>query len=267
MLTVSVVGEVFDGRYRLQQRLGGQRDVGVFRADDLSLARSVVLRIAGPEAEPALARQARCLRSLQFDSSHVVSVLDEGMTPDGGRYIATNLIEGTSLDQLAATRGPLPADEAALIGLQLLDAALAARRVVPEGLNTVPASAIVDRDGLLRVTRFEDQTTVGPQDPACPMTATLLHELLTGVEPRAGESVADRGRSVPQGVTEVIDQTLAGTILTAEELRGRLSEARKRIPQAVPSPPPPLRLWHVVTAVIVLLAITVAVIAAVIFGG
>jgi len=257
---VSSVGDLVGGRYRLGKRLGGDEGIGVFAAEDLSLRRSVVLKIATPEAEPALRRQARCLTSLQFDTSNVVPVVDEGVTPDGGRYLVTALIEGTRLDTLATRRGPLDADEAASIGVQLLDAALAARRVVPDGLGTVPASAILDRDGLLRVTRFRDREADDAHDPTVVETATILHELLTGAAPYAGESVAEHGREVPHELAEVVDEALAGHIATAEEFRRRLADARRRLPQPVEPPPPPLRGWQVVVAVVVL-AVTILVIA------
>jgi hypothetical protein len=257
---VSNVGDLVGGRYRLGKRLGGEEGIGVFAAEDLSLRRDVVLKIATPEAEPALKRQARCLTSLQFDTSNVVPVVDEGVTPDGGRYLVTTLIDGTRLDTLATRRGPLDADEAASIGVQLLDAALAARRVVPDGLGTVPASAILDRDGLLRVTRFRDREADDPHDPTVAETAAILHELLTGVAPHAGESVADHGRDVPHELAEVVDAALAGQVATTEEFRRRLADARRRLPQPVEPAPPPLRGWQVVAAVVVL-AVTILVIA------
>ena len=142
----------------------------------------------------------------------------------------TTLIDGTRLDTLATRRGPLEPDEAAWIGVQLLDAALAARRVVPDGLGTVPASAILDRDGLLRVTRFRDREAGDAADPTLAETATIVHELLTGVAPVPGESISDHGREVPHELAEVIDAALAGQVATAEEFRRRLADARRRLP-------------------------------------
>ena len=93
---MSDVGDLMDGRYRLQRRLGD----GVFRAEDLSLARPVVVRVSGPEGAAALARLTSVLRTLQFATSHGVPVLDEGTTEEGGRYLVSPLVDGTPLSRV-----------------------------------------------------------------------------------------------------------------------------------------------------------------------
>lgn len=219
------VGDVVDGRYRLEGRLGD----GVFRAEDLSLGRAVAVRVAGPEGAAALARQASVLRSLQFATSHAVPVLDEGATADGGRYMVSPLVDGTPLSRMVPLGGrPVAAEAAASIGIALLEAAEAARRVVPAGDGAVPAAAILDRDRELRVTRF--LLDGGGDDDVCAAVGATLHRLLTGREPEWRESVRARGHPVPDALADVVDAALAGDLRAPAEMRRRLAAARRRLP-------------------------------------
>jgi hypothetical protein len=215
-----------DGRYRLERRLGD----GVFRAEDLSLARAVVVRVSGPEGADELARLASLLRSVQFATSHVVPVLDEGATADGGRYMVSQLVDGTPLSRLVAPGGrPIAADAAATLGEALLEAAEAARRVMPAGDEPVPAAAILDRDRELRVSRF---ILDGAGDGVCASVAATLHHLLTGREPEPGESVRARGYPVPDVLADVVDAALQGDLRAPAEMRRRLAAAKRRLPPA-----------------------------------
>ncbi len=224
---MSDVGDLMDGRYRLQRRLGD----GVFRAEDLSLARPVVVRVSGPEGAAALARLTSVLRSLQFATSHGVPVLDEGTTDEGGRYLVSPLVDGTPLSRVVPPGGrPIAADAAVTIGIALLEAAEAARRAVPEGAGAIPAAAILDRDRELRVTRFE--LDGGGEAAVCRAVGEVLHQLLTGREPEAGESVRARGYPVPDPLADVVDAALAGDLQTPAGMRHRLSTARRRLPRS-----------------------------------
>jgi hypothetical protein len=217
------VGDVVDGRYRLERRLGD----GVFRAEDLSLARGVVVRVSGPEGADELARLSSLLRSVQFATSHVVPVLDEGATADGGRYLVSSLVDGTPLSRLVVPGGrPIAADAAASIGEALLEAAEAASRVAPAGAEPVPAAAILDRDRELRVSRFILDGAGG----VCASVAATLHHLLTGREPEPGESVRARGYPVPDVLADVVDAALQGDLRAPAEMRRRLAAARRRMP-------------------------------------
>lgn len=222
---MTAVGDVVDGRYRLQRRLGD----GVFRAEDMSLARAVVVRVSGPEDAADLARLTSLLRSLQFATTHAAPVLDEGSTDEGGRYVVSALVEGTPLNRLVPLGGrPIAADAAAAIGVALLEAAEAARRAVPEGASAIPVSAILDRDRELRVTRFA--LDGGGEAAVCRAVGDVLHRLLTGREVEEGESVRARGHAVPDPLADVVDAALAGDIRTPGEMRRRLSAARRRLP-------------------------------------
>lgn len=219
------VGDVVDGRYRLGRRLGE----GVFQAEDLSLARDVAVRVSDAAGAAGLARLTSLLRSVQYATSHVVPALDEGMTDDGGRYLVSPLIDGVPVSRLVRPGGrPIAADAAASIGVALLEAAEAARRAVPEGEGAIPAAAILDRDREVRVTKFI-LDGAGDAD-VCRTIGVVLHHLLTGREPEAGESVRARGYPVADPLADVVDAALGGDLRSPAEMRRRLSAARRRMP-------------------------------------
>jgi hypothetical protein len=218
---VSQVGDIVEGRYRLERRMGD----GVFQAEDISLARKVVVRLSDPGGAEDLAWLATVLRSVQFATTYVAPVLDEGPTSDGGRYLVAPLIEGIPLDRLATARTPLGAERIASIGEGMLEAAQAARRVAP-GVGAVPASAILDRDNQIRVTRF---TRGGrSEEDVALAVAVWLHRLAAGVDPEPGVPVATH-RDVPAELADVIDAALAGDVHRIEKMRHRLALARRRL--------------------------------------
>ncbi len=258
------VGDLVDGRYKLERALGGTATMPVFVATDLALRRTVAIRVADAAGADALRRQAAVLRSLQFDTAHVVPVLDEGETPEGDAYLVTTLIEGTDVEHLVAQRGPLPAADVASIGVQLLDATLTARRV-DSGLGTLPASAVLGRDRSVRVTRFrpEPERSSGAGDVACVEAGRLMHELLTGAQPQPGRTVAGYGVTVPPEMARIVDDAVDGRIAEATAMRERLAEIARTLSAPVTPLPPtePPRRWHMWVAIGALVLAAAAIVA------
>jgi serine/threonine protein kinase len=120
---------VIAGRYRLEERLGRGGMGVVWRATDQLLGRSVAVKEL-PLDETLSAAQARRQRDrtlrearavAQLSHPHIVVVHD--VVEDGERpYIVMELIEGGSLADRLAQRGPVDAAEAARIGIALLGA-------------------------------------------------------------------------------------------------------------------------------------------------
>ena len=222
------LGDVVNGRYELVRRLGGG-DLGeVYVAYDRPLDRRVALRLVEPDdaaAGAVLVEDTRRMNAVQFNSLSVVAVLDQGLTPEGIRYVAMELVDGISLDQVVTRRAPLPAEEAIRYGTELLDACLAAGRQGEGRSQIVPATALVTPDGHVRVTRFATADGPGPEgaEPACAAVATIVHRLLTGREP-GPEGPDDE---IPAELDVVLGDALAGRIRTAGDLRSRLRAARQ----------------------------------------
>jgi serine/threonine protein kinase len=149
------VGQTVHGRYLLQERLGDGGTASVFRADDLELARTVAVKVYGPESEVSdgarRQREARALATLRHPA--VVTLFDAGLdtTPP---YLVLEFVDGETLASRIA-RGPLPAAETRLIGA-----------AAASGLAAAHQAGIVHRD-------IKPANIVIPSQPA-PVEARLL---------------------------------------------------------------------------------------------
>ncbi|MFD5476152.1 serine/threonine-protein kinase [Streptomyces hawaiiensis] len=120
---------VIAGRYRLEEKLGRGGMGVVWRATDQLLGRSVAVKEL-PHDESLSAAQARRQRDrtlrearavAQLSHPHIIVVHDV-VEDDVRPYIVMELIEGGSLADRLAQRGPVDAAEAARIGIALLGA-------------------------------------------------------------------------------------------------------------------------------------------------
>ena len=101
-----LIGRVFDGKYRLDQRLGGGGMGTVYRAMHLLIEREVAVKVlsqrfVGDEtAQQRFRREARA--SGRMAHPNAVMVNDFGTTDDGWLYIVMELLEGQTLRDLLA---------------------------------------------------------------------------------------------------------------------------------------------------------------------
>ncbi|WP_406355871.1 serine/threonine protein kinase [Streptomyces sp. NBC_01635] len=142
---------VIAGRYRLEARLGRGGMSVVWRATDQLLGRGVAVKeLALDETLSAAAarrqrdrtlREARALA--QLSHPHIIVVHD--VVEDGERpYIVLELIDGGSLADRIATRGPVDAVEAARIGVDLLGALRAAHAAGVLHRDLKPANVLLE---------------------------------------------------------------------------------------------------------------------------
>lgn len=131
-------GTVIDGRFRIVRLLasGGMGDVYV--AEQLSLARTVALKVLSGEAQLAPGAMARFRREAQLlsrvDHPSVVRVIDFGQTA-GAAFLVMDLVDGESLEERLTQVGAFPTQ-----------AALSLLRHVAEGLAAIHARGIVHGD-------------------------------------------------------------------------------------------------------------------------
>ncbi|MER5888379.1 protein kinase [Streptomyces sp. NPDC001941] len=134
------------GRYRVEDPLGRGGMGTVRRAYDELLGRSVAVKElhverAGADATDTILREARAVARVRHP--HVVVVHD--VVAEAGRpYLVMELVEGATLGELLASRGPLPVAEAAGTGLALAGALRAAHALGVFHRDLKPANVLVE---------------------------------------------------------------------------------------------------------------------------
>ncbi len=149
-----LLGSVIEGRYRLVERLGGGAVAEVFRAEDLSGAAAVAVKVwhasvLDTQAAGRFHRETKALLTLEHP--RIVAIRDYGML-EGSPYLVMELLHGEALETRLG-RGRLPADEALAIVRQLLEALAYAHEhnVVHRDLKPENVFLLADSEGALRV--------------------------------------------------------------------------------------------------------------------
>ncbi|MGW5210761.1 serine/threonine-protein kinase [Streptomyces sp. NPDC004051] len=143
---------VIAGRYRLEERLGRGGMSVVWRATDQLLGRDVAVKelpldetLSAAEARRQRDRTLREARALaQLSHPHIIVVHDV-VEDDERPYIVLELIDGGSLADRIAARGPVDAAEAARIGIDLLGALRGAHAAGVLHRDLKPANVLLER--------------------------------------------------------------------------------------------------------------------------
>jgi serine/threonine protein kinase len=106
--------------------------------------------------------------------------LDDVVVEDGVVYVATELADALTLDELIARHGPLPVRRVAQLGLQLLDALEAAHAAGLPHLDLRPACVLVTADGRARLAGIGLATLRTTPEAGPPTTAFLAPEQVRG---------------------------------------------------------------------------------------
>ncbi|MFD3487789.1 PASTA domain-containing protein [Streptomyces sp. NPDC058665] len=214
-----LVGQVLDGRYRVDARIAVGGMATVYRAVDTRLDRVLALKVM----HPALAtdsvfverfiREAKSVARLAHPN--VVGVFDQGA--EGAYvYLAMEYVEGCTLRDVLRERGALQ-PRAALDILEPMLAALgAAHRAGFIHRDIKPENVLIGDDGRVKVADFglvravgsvtntsgtilgtvsylaPEQIEYGTSDTRVDVYAcgVVLHEMLTGAKPHGGDTPA-----------------------------------------------------------------------------
>jgi serine/threonine-protein kinase len=156
-----LIGRVFDGKYRLDEKLGGGGMGTVYRATHMLIERPVAVKVlsqrfVGDEtAQQRFRREARASGRVQHPNA--VTVNDFGATDDGWLYIVMELLEGQTLRDLLAREAPLDPARAVSFMLQACGAVSAAHDAGLIHRDLKPANIFIEqRPNLAAVVKVLD---------------------------------------------------------------------------------------------------------------
>jgi eukaryotic-like serine/threonine-protein kinase len=213
----TLIGTVFDGRYRIVRKLGAGGMADVYLAEDQELGRPVAIKIlndrhaADDQFIERFRREAKNAAGLSHPN--IVSIYDRG-TAEGTYYIAMEFLDGRSLKEMIVGRGPAPVKTAIDYARQVLAAVGFAHRNGIVHRDIKPHNVLVSPEGRLKVTDFgiarsgaSQMTEVGSiigtaqylspeQARGSPVDQTsdlysvgvVLYEMLTGQVPFTGDT-------------------------------------------------------------------------------
>ena len=126
----AAVGELLDGRYRLEQLIGTGGMASVFRATDETLDRTVAIKVFRSGAtDPADGARRESEKKLLASLSHpaLVTLFDAHLSNDDRAYLVMEYVDGGTLES-RLERGPIAPIDAAALAADLGEALHVAHR-------------------------------------------------------------------------------------------------------------------------------------------
>jgi serine/threonine-protein kinase len=152
-----VPGMILANRYEIRQQLGAGGMGVVYRALDRELQETVAIKTLKPELLGDFTLLERFKQEIRLarkiSHPNVVRTHDLGES-DGTYFITMEFVDGTSLDEVLARRGPLPLAVTLTIGRQLCRALEVAHGVGVVHRDIKPQNLVVDAQGFLKVMDF-----------------------------------------------------------------------------------------------------------------
>ncbi len=151
-------GQLFDGRYRIEARIGRGGTATVYRAEHVALHQQRAIKLLHPEplAAPGAVEQLR--REVEATSRihhpNVVQLHDFGRSVEGHYYLTLELVDGESLAAVLHRDGKLPVARAVAYARGILEALQAAHQLHLIHRDLKPGNVLVDRGDHARVTDF-----------------------------------------------------------------------------------------------------------------
>lgn len=214
------VGDVIDGRYRIDgvRASGGMGTV--FRATHLLLARPVALKVVSSKVLKLPGGVARFIRearlATQLSSGHIVKVFDGGLLEGRTPYLVMEWLEGRDLAQVINRTGPLHVETAVDYMLQACEALaeVHARGIIHRDLK--PSNLFLTRgpDGLPELKLLDFGVSKVPQgtsataSPRLTLRGTVLGSPAYMSPEQMGEAEAADERTDIWGIGVVLYEVL-----------------------------------------------------------
>jgi serine/threonine-protein kinase len=213
----SLIDTLFDGRYRIQRKLGAGGMADVYLAEDQELGRRIAIKILnsrhGNDDQFIERFRREAKNAAALNHPNIVSIYDRGEAEDT-YYIAMEFLDGRTLKELIVSRGAAPINVAIEYARQILSALRFAHRHGIVHRDIKPHNVLVDGEGRVKVTDFgiaragtsqmtetgsivgtaqylsPEQAKGGEVDPRSDLYSlgVVLYELLTGKTPFDGET-------------------------------------------------------------------------------
>jgi serine/threonine-protein kinase len=120
---VDIIGRDVAGRYRVLAKIGEGGMGAVYRAEQISLKRTVALKLLKPSlvSTPMLLRRfnAEAEAVAKLNHPNTVGIYDFGQDSDGSLFIAMEFVDGQSLRKVVGREAPLPPQRALYIAAQI----------------------------------------------------------------------------------------------------------------------------------------------------
>jgi serine/threonine protein kinase/outer membrane protein assembly factor BamD (BamD/ComL family) len=139
--------------YRVDEKLGEGGSAVVYRAEDLSLGREVVIKFFTCEGAGSVARfqhEARTISSLNHPNICTIYEIGEH---EGRHFLAMEMLDGQVLSKALGDR-PLPTDRLIDLGTQIADALDAAHAEGIVHRDVKPANIFLTRSGRIKLLDF-----------------------------------------------------------------------------------------------------------------
>jgi len=155
-----MIGKTIKGRYKIYDEVGEGAAGSVYLARDQEEARIVAIKVVHPyltkdgQFMERFQREASILADLkEFESPHIVRLYEFG-EEEGMVYIVTEFVEGRTLAEILAARGPLDVDQALDVARQVAECLEVTSRKNIVHRDLKPANLMITPEGTVKVMDF-----------------------------------------------------------------------------------------------------------------
>ncbi|MDO4809191.1 MAG: protein kinase [Eubacteriales bacterium] len=151
-------GDVLNGRYEILEKIGQGGMSTVYRAMDKRLGRVVALKVLKSDLSEDEEYSRNFLREARTTaciiSPNVVATYDISGDEEPYRYLVMELVEGVTLKDYIAKKGPLSNDETIQIALMAAEGLEDSHRAGVIHRDIKPANIVVSKEGRVKVIDF-----------------------------------------------------------------------------------------------------------------